>query len=173
MCSRGRHERVTLRLTKNPTPASSCDAKAIFGDTAERLPRKEPTKRWGFVQRRECTNHGQNHGPGGTGAQNRGCPHRGTPTTLHSTLSNISNTLFFVLFPVSRLWRRGRRSAAAPEAKASCPGCFPSVAAFSSDAKLQSQHLTGRFGFIKASKIRHERHHRNQKKGKNVSCFIL
>lgn len=124
-----------------PTPASLRNGKASFRDAAERLPRKEPDKAFGalFVDVNAPAGLSSpainkttaRQSRGGTGAQNRGCPHPGTPATLHS---GMSNTFFFfspsfLRFPGFEDY--GLRSAAAPEAKASRPGYFSSAAAFS------------------------------------------
>lgn len=85
-----------------PTRASLCNGKASFRDAAERLPRKEPNKAFGalFVDVNApaglsspaINKTAARQSRGGTGAQNGGCPHPGTPTTLHSVMSN---TIFF------------------------------------------------------------------------------
>jgi len=94
----------------SPTPASSRNGNASFRDVAERLPRKEPNKVFGalFVDvnapaglSSPATNKtAARQSRGGTGAQNGGCPHPGTPATLHSVMSN---TFFFPPLTVSRL----------------------------------------------------------------------
>lgn len=117
MCSRGRHERAILgRLTMIPPRASLCNGKASFRDAAERLPRKEPNKAFGalFVDVNAPAGLSSpainktvaRQSRGGTGAQNRGCPHPGTPAMLHSVISNtfVFWFVFFLQFPGFEDW---------------------------------------------------------------------
>lgn len=88
----------TWRLTMIPTPASLCNGKASFRDTAERLPRKEPNKAFGalFVDVNAPAGLSspainktvERQSRGGTGAQNGGCP----PSpwdTRHAAFSHV------------------------------------------------------------------------------------